>query len=56
MIILGNKYKITKEEKNLLYAKVKDIYYVDVIHAIEDDIVNDLTAYIQNIILKTDRI
>ena len=47
MIILGNKYKITKEEKNLLYGKVKDIYFVDMIHTIDDEIIHNLEAYIQ---------
>ncbi|MFZ2890863.1 sugar transferase [Sulfuricurvum sp.] len=46
MIILGNKYKITKEEKNHLYGVVKDIFFVDIVHDVDDVIIDNIKTYI----------
>jgi len=46
LIILGNKYKITKEEKNKLYNIVKDIYFVDLIHDLDEQIIEKIKIYL----------
>lgn len=46
MIILGNKYQITKEEKRELLKKVKNIHYLDIND--EKEAIKKLKEYIQN--------
>lgn len=45
MIILGNEYQIAKEEKNKLYRVVKDIYYVDIVYDLDEQIIEDIKTY-----------
>jgi len=46
MIILGNKYQITKEEEKELLTKVKNIHYLDIKN--EKETIKKLKEYIQN--------
>ncbi len=47
MIIIGNKNKITKVERDLLKKKVKDIHTVDLLKLSTDEIIKDIEYYIK---------
>lgn len=47
MLILGNKYKITKEEEILLGKKVKSLYKIDIKNNSDEKIIEELKSYIK---------
>jgi len=48
MIILGNKYDITKEEEQLLLTKVKNIHKICIKDKEDEEIINELKKYMEN--------
>jgi len=49
MIILGNKYQITKEEERKLSHKVNSIHYIDINGLNDEEIIKEIQKYIYNI-------
>lgn len=47
MIILGTKYKLEDNDRELLSSKVKDIHEVDLINLSDDDVIDDIKHYIE---------
>jgi len=47
VIILGNKNRITNEDKKTITSKVGLIHYVDITHHTDEDIVQDIKRYIE---------
>ena len=47
MIILGNKYQITKDEENKIKQEVKSIHYIDILSSEDKVIIDELKSFLE---------
>lgn len=46
MIILGNKYQITDNERHILLQKVNHIKWIDILNHLDNEIINEIKVYL----------